>query len=145
MTSTIVKYLIVILVAFHLSSCSYKSRYTTANEKVDKFFSWLERGSVDSVFTLFSKNTFTHTESDSIRFRDALSQLNKKGKVVSKRNYSVKQRTEHTSGNKVIYTQVRYRVHYANDNVMFFSFVFGKDKNIDDELISVVFNNNELD
>ena len=143
MTSTIVKYLIVILVAFHLSSCSYKSRYTAANEKVDKFFSWLERGSVDSVFTLFAKNTYN--ESDSSKFRDALLQLNKKGKIVSKRNYSVKQRTEHTGGNKVIYTQVRYRVHYANDNVMFFSFVFGKDKNNDDELISVVFNNNELD
>ncbi len=137
MTTTIFKYFILILVAFHLCSCNNaRTRYKAANEKVDKFFSWLEQGSVDSVFTLFSKNTFTHTESDSIRFRDALLQLNKKGKVVSKRNYSTIQKREHWNGTKITYTHVKYIVSYKDSSVFHFSFVFVKDKNNEDNIIS---------
>ena len=138
MTTTITKYFILILVAFHLSSCSCnnaQTRYKAANEKVDKFFSWMEQGNMDSVLTLIGKNIYD--KRDSIRLRDTLTKVSKTIKITSKKNISSSYKTEYASGNKIEYLQTIYRVKNYNDSTMYFTFLFVTDKINDTRIINL--------
>lgn len=107
---------------FVISSCNNSTHLTIANEKVAKYYKWLKRDQIDSVFTLFRQNSFL--EADSIEFVQELYKIKELGDIVSCDYYGNTQETKFMNGNKTIFTTVRYKVKYTNSIILNEEFMF---------------------
>lgn len=107
---------------FVISSCNNSTHLTVAKEKVAKYYEWLKRDQIDSIFTLFRKNSFL--EADSIEFVQELYKIKELGDIVSCDYYGNTQETKFMNGNKTIFTTVRYKVKHANGVLLNEEFMF---------------------
>lgn len=120
------------LACIFFMACSGRRHHNISKVRVEHYYDWMDRGEIDSVFTLFAPNFFSL--SDSLSLRQVLVRIKSRGSVVSRRNYKSGREMKYEDGERKLYISLKYSVEYSNGMLSDEQFLFLSDNKHSDVL-----------